>query len=295
MSDLTQDYTFDLGGYVFGLGRPVFTHEGAFDPGSVTWRTQDVDIAHGDGVVFGEDFITPPTWVWTLGVDQASDVAALAEMGRLAQAWRTRPKPGDAVPLRYRVGGRTRRVYGRPRNLAPSLDNRLLSGYAEYLADFRLADALHYSDELKSTGNAQLAQSSIGGGLRSPLISPLRSIRPTSSARAGSDVVGGDAPSWAIVTIKGPVSSAVVEVVGQWRLELNMPLGPNDEVVVDPRPWKRSVILNGGGSVAGRLGRRTSLAELRLQPGPIQMIFNGAAASAGGTAKVSWRDAHHSL
>lgn len=294
MADLL-DYQFEVDGYVFGLGRPVFTNEDGFDPSGAEWRVQDQSVAQGSGTVFGRDYLEPASWTWALGVDRTSEATALAEMALLTRAWRVSARlgPGEVVPLRYRLAGRTRRVYGRPRRLAPTLDNRFMSGYAAYLADFKRADDLHYDDVEKSATTT--AQVSSAGGIKSPLKAPLRSIRQITSERGGGIEVGGDADTWAVVTIKGPISTAVVECPGRWRVELNKTLLADDVVVIDPRPWARTVLLNGGGGIAGFLGRGTRLADMTLAPGPAVFTFGGVATASGAQATVSWRDASHSL
>lgn len=295
MVDL-QDYQFEVDGFAFGLGLGTFTDEEGFDPAGGDWRTQDGVVAHGDGATFGRDYLEPGSWAWELGIDKTSDATALEEMARLAKAWRvTRTlKPGEAVPLRYRLAGRTRRIYGRPRRLAPALDNRFMLGYAAYVADFKRADDLHYDDEEQSASTVPGAVSS-AGGLTAPLKSPLRSTRSLASERAGSILVGGDADTWAIVTITGPASGVVVECPGRWRVELARPLIATDTVVIDPRPWVRTVVLNGSVGIAGSLGRGTHLADMTLAPGPTHFTFSAETSQAGATATVSWRNASHSL
>lgn len=294
MADL-QDYQFEVGDFVFGLNRGVFVEEDGFDPSGADWRTQDMPVAHGDGTVFGRDYLEPALWTWTLGVDKTDPATALEQMAALTKAWRASRNlgPGEVLPLRYRLAGRTRRVYGRPRRLAPTLDNRFMQGYASYIADFQRADDLHYDDVEKSATTT--ARVSSAGGLKAPLKAPLRSIRSLTSERGGGIDVGGDADTWAIVTIRGPISTAIVECPGRWRVELNRNLSSSDTVVIDPRPWARTVLLNGTAGVAGSLSRNTRLADMTLAPGPAVFTFSGVATASGASATVSWRDASHSL
>lgn len=297
MADLTSDYQFEVDGFVFGLGRPVFVEEDGFDPGTAEWRVQDGVIAQGDGRQFGRDFREAPTWAWNLGVDRDSESNALATLGEMAQVWaneKRRRIPGAVATLRYRIAGRVRRVYGRPGRFGSAFDNRISQGYNAVTADFRLADHLHYSDVENSVTFA-LGSTSSAGGLKSPLVDPLRTTQRLASQRSGSVGVTTDAPTWAVVTIKGPISQPTVELVGGWKVSLDMVLTSSDSVTIDPRPWARTAILNGSASVGGRLGRLSRLADMLLPRGEHQFTLSGAATSVGATATVSWRDAHYGL
>lgn len=213
----STDYQFDIAGVSFGRGLPLFVVDGSFDPGTAEWRTQDGEVAHGDGNTFGRDYISGPTWAWTIGVDRFDPQNALERVRRIKRAWQptgsNRLAPSQVMRLDYRIAGRKRHVYGRPRNFATSLDNKILTGFAEITADFKCADHLTYDSSEQIVQTSLVADAA--GGFRFPMKSPFRSVRLTTSERRGIGTVGDDADTWPIIEVKGPISGAVIECVGQ--------------------------------------------------------------------------------
>ena len=294
---LFDDYQFEIDGFIFGRGATVFVEDGTFEPGSVEWRTQDTDVAGGDGGVFGRDYISAPTWAWTLGVDRLTTAGALADMAELSKRWlggRARRNPREVTTLRYQLNGRIRQVYGRPRNLAPTLDTRLTQGYAAYAADFKCADHLSYDANEQIVTIPLVAPYT--GGFTVPAKMPWRSIRSLTSERRGAGVVRGDAETWPVIEIQGPISGGVLECVGRWRIELARTVAADQTLTIDTHPWARTVTMNDSTAGAGGfLGRRTRLSALYLAPGACQFLLTGSAATPGAVATVRWRDASHSL
>lgn len=294
MTAFLYDYQFELGDVVFGIGTPVTIEDEGFDPGTVTWRTQDAQLSSGDVTLFGVDMRTPPTWAWNLSTDCQDAQGALAAAAALEAVWPpddVRLTPGAVMELRYAFAGRTRRVYGRPRKWAAPPSNRIIGGYMPITTDFVLADALHYDDVEESTQLGLVAAEA--GGLEAPLASPLATDAYVGS-RPGNLIVGGDVPTWPIITFHGPMSDPWV-VVGEWRLDLNVDITTDETVVVDTRPWQRNVLRNGTSFIPGVLGRRTRLDQLSLPPGAHAVAFGGLDPSATGTVTVSWRPAYRSL
>lgn len=298
MADLTDDYQFELDGVLFGRSTTIFVEEDGFSPGRVDWRTQDAEVPQGDGVMFGRDFAGAPTWAWNLGIDRDNETEVLADQSRLTAVWRAdkhRRTPGAVAALRYRLNGRVRRVYGRPRALAPSFDNRFSQGYIGLVADFRCADHLHYDDDLKSN-NIPVGEITQVGGFKEPLSEPIMDTRTTTAARAGGVDIGGDAPTWILVKFEGPISNPYVEADnGLWRIQLNTSIASGESITIDPRPWARTVLRSDGASVAGTLNRGSRLQEMSLAPGPHVITFGGSAQEPGSSTTVSWRDASYSL
>lgn len=294
MADLTKDHQWELDGYVFGLGRPMLVVEDGFDPGSASWRTQDQSYASGDGKAYGVDYLDAPTWAFDGGCDAQDTASALKTLADFTRAWRaeeTRRTPGAVLPLRYRIAGRVRRVYGRPRRLSHAPTNRILGGWLPITADFDCADALHYDDTEASTSIGITV--SQNGGLTAPLMEPLSTVTAGAETESGI-IVGGDAPTWAVVTFTGPVSNPYVEV-GDWHCGLRGTLAEGEEVTIDSRPWARSVIRNDGASMGGSLDRKTYLDQMKLPPGQHAIVYGGGSEVANSTATVRWRSAYHAL
>lgn len=293
MADL-KDYQFELDDYAFGLGLPMLLVDGGFDPGSASWRTQDQPHAHGDGTTFGRDQLDGPTWAWELGTDQGDPASALKVLADFSKAWRAteaRQTPGAVLALRYALAGRTRRVYGRPRRLAAPPNNKILSGWIPVTCDFQTADALHYDDTEESLSVGITTSSA--GGLTSPLKEPLATVTEGAETRTGINV-GGDAPTWAVVSFTGPVSNPYVEL-GGWHCGLRGSLADGEEVTIDSRPWVRTAVRNDGASMGGRLDRKTYLDRMLLPPGGYEIVYGGGSSVATSTATVRWRSAFHAL
>ncbi len=290
------DYQFELSDVVFGRDSVIkLDGEDGFDPGVVGIDVQDTDYEQEDGRYFGIDRLRGPTWSWKLFTDRQTAEQALATLASLAQVWRAddvRLKPGEYLPLRYAVGGRTRRVYGRPRRLSFPPENRILGGFIPITADFVTADALHYDDVLSQT--TMSLSPAVSGGFLVPFKMPLATIRPTSS-RENVVQVTGDAATWAMVTFHGPVVAPSLQMDGGWEVGLDVALTAGQSVTIDARPWARTAIRNDGASLGGRLTRSSRLADMKLPPGSRVFHYRGADATGTSRATVAWRNASHSL
>jgi len=287
-----QDQGFEMLGQTFGLSGNVLVED--FQPGADSWRTQDADDPQGDARMFGRDLRSAGPWTWSLGVNREDERDALDTLSALGSAWRNTTgtyRPGDVVTLRYNVGGRVRRVYGRPRNFAPTLDVRRRAGYIAVDADFVRVDPLHYNDVENSAVVTQ--QPASLGGLVTPLRSPLTTLR-NEVDRAGQIDVGGTAPTWARVIFKGDVINPRLRVAG-WEVGFTETIALNRTVEVDPRPWVRAVKRDGALAPAGRITSKTRMHLMLLPPGRHQIVFTGQSQTGNATATVCWRDASHTL
>lgn len=284
---------FELGGLVFGPGCPVEVEE--FVPGSTSTRDQDVDDAFADVRHFGRDQKTPATWTWELGVNQRSEADALDTLADLESVWDAedvRDTVGAVVPLRYRVAGRTRRVYGRPRRFTPGTEG-LSQGYLPVTATFDRVDGLHYDDVEQSVPLTMGATPS--GAYTAPFRTPLRASG--GGERVNELTVGGTAATWATVTFQTTafVVNPWVEIAG-WRIELTTALPYDQPITVDPRPWVRSVYRRDGTHLGRYLTARSRLARMRLPAGRTHAARIGCASSTGAfTATVRWRNASKTL
>lgn len=261
------------------------------DLGAVDIREDDADRPREDGRAFGQDFRGGRTISFELGVFGQDEAAARTTLAALARAWRADPvrgTPGAVAELRMRHAGRERVAYGRPRRFA-SNDSEIGQGVATVVADFAVTDDVFYGTTAQIE-DVTLAPP-LGGGLTGVLAAPLTTT--TTSDRSAAITVGGELSAWPVLTIHGPTTNPVVEVVGRWRLELRTTLAYDRAVTVDPRPWARSVLLNGGGSLAGAVTRTSPrLSAMALPPGSYEVALRGIDETGTSSVRFAWRDAY---
>lgn len=290
-----EEGTFSLDGYKFGgANDPVVVVPGGFDPGVTNWRTQDADNPLGDAMRFGRDRLSPATWGFTLQTNLDTSTQALDAIEEIETVWKgdaTRATPGAVQTLRYNLGGRTRRVYGRSRRFAPTISPLTFQGVSGALADFQKADTLHYDDTEYVVDISILAGRA--SGIKSPLIGPLTTV-------AGGDridtiqEVGGNAPAPFIAIIYGPISNPYIEGPG-FFVKLNTTLAYDQYAVIDTRPWAQTVIRNDGVSLGGKLSRLSRLTTARLNPGSASIKFGGTDLTGRAKCRFSWRPTYNSL
>lgn len=288
------------GGVGFGIDLDVSVDDAGFDPGTDEWVTQDGQNPTRGTTAFGRDILTGPTWAWGLHVNKQDVPGALAALGRIRTAWRGRAiadKPGEVLAIRYRMGDRVRRVYGRPRRFSSPPDNKILNGYVPITADFKCVDAFTYDDEENTVIlTASVIGGDTGGGFTFPVTFPVTTLPPTSTDKAGAIVVGGDEAAYPVVRFNGPTTKPWLSVDdGAWRIDLNISLTAGEYAVVDTRAWRLSALKNGVEGIGGKLGRRQWLSDMKLEPGQHNLSFGGQAVSGGANCTVSWRNTHNSI
>jgi hypothetical protein len=285
---------FELDGFGFGGGdHSVVIPPSGFDPGSATVRDQDSVNPLGDNLRMGRDTKTPPVWAFDLMTNEYSAADALDSLDELAGIWQAdsvRSTPGALSVLRYRLGGRTRRVYGRARRFAPIVQTNLWGGVTAAVADFQLAENRYYEDELNTVSVSIVPATT--GGLAGVLKAPLSTL--AGGARQGVIQVGGRAPTPFTVTIRGPITNPWVAGPG-WKIQLNTTLAYDQSVTINTRPGVTSVKRQDGASLAGSLTRTSRLTTALLKPGPAEITFGGTDATGTATCSLSWRNAHYSL
>jgi hypothetical protein len=263
--------------------------------------TGDTPLPRADGIRFGQDFRAAATITFEVGVDAVDDAptllarhgANLSRLSAMAQAW-----DAEAVRKRFATpavlstvqGSRARRFYGRPRKWAPAASKLTRQGYTPVVCTFACLEDTAYDDR------EQIVRVDLvpppHRGLIGPLTTPLTMTGESSSKVAGDVIVGGTKATWPVITIYGPISQPVCEVVGQWKASLNLSLGMGERVVIDPRPWARTV-LRGGASVAGLLYRGTPrLEDMRLPVGRRDFVLRGTDDTGSAYMTVAWRDAY---
>lgn len=300
MSTTLNEFQFELlpdleaeAGQVFGIGADMSIDDEGFAPGDDEWEIEDEMNPRRGGINFGRDTLQGPTWAFDLHVNRLDIAGAIETLSSFRTAWRAqkiRQTPGAVLPLRYRLNDRYRRVYGRPRRLSAPPSNKIMSGYVPVTVDFQCADGFTYSDQEQSV-QLSLQQGSAGGFVF-PLVFPFTTLPVGTSQQ--QVVVGGDAPTFPIVTFTGPVTNPVL-VTSTWTLGLDMTIEEGQTVELDLRPWAMTVMLNGTSSVAGKLGRRQYLAEMALEPGPTMLTFRGSSEVSSATCAVRWSDAWNSI
>lgn len=276
---------FALNEYVIGGDSSYPVYLAGLDTGVVDTLHQDTARPFSDSRAFGRDQHSGPAWTFELRFGRnISAATALAALGDVTHAWRSPSRePGDESVLRYRAGGRTRRVYGRPRNFSQNPNLLFSHGYLVGAGQFVTSDAFHYADELRSVVVTLVPTNA--GGLVSPLISPLTTVAGGSRQGIISDV-GGDAPAPVIVKFHGPVSAPSVGA-GDWVVGLKGSLAHDESVTIDTRTM--TVLRNDGASLAGDLTRGTYLSQARLAPGAQELVFRGSDSTGTATCTVSWR------
>lgn len=290
MAELEQSQ-FELDGVVFGRNCPVEVAE--FLWGAPEIEDGDVNLPGQDGTVFGRDTWGGAALTWELtSAGQFTAQACRAAWRELAQVWATRAlraTPRAVMALRLRIwGGSTVVAYGRPRRLEAGNTAMIRAGVVEYAADFRTADSMFYSDTEYTLTLDLVADA--GGGVILPATWPL--VLAPAGERQDAVVVSGDAPTWPVLTIRGPVAQPSLELVGTGRsLRLDATLAYDQAVTIDTRPWARTVRRQDGASLAGAL-RGASLAEFRLPVGQTIIAYRGTDMSGQSTATVAWRDAY---
>lgn len=304
MADLLEKQ-FELEGVVFGRACPVEVEK--FGPTPGTWRTQDKERARGNGVNFGRDYRGAGTWAFDLYTngEDVHDAQAAAE--QLAMAWPTDElvaTPRAVTPLRYRIGGRTRRVYGRPRRWSAPPETVIDQGLLKITADFTVGDPLIY-DDAEESRTFTLAAADPVGGVRSPVRSPVLSRYTPSRVTEKAITVGGTVPTWATVEFQYGMTNPWIEVAPSepdpvtgkvkfagWHAQVLTTLLQNDLITMDARPWVRSTVRESG-TVA--ISRETRLLNMILPPGKHRVRLGSDDGSSTGAITVRWRNAYREL
>jgi hypothetical protein len=293
-----EDHQFELlpsetadSGAAFGIGLAVSCNADGFDPGSADWLVQDQDDPFSGVTRFGRDVRKGPTWTWALHVNKEDEEGALDALADLAEAWAPEDLDGgDVLVMRYKVGGRVRRVYGRPRRFSAPPDNKILSGMIPVTADFKLLDPHYYDDSAESitVGTEYTSE----GGFVFPVTFPVLTL--PGGYTNGSAFVSGRRKTWPIIRINGPVVNPEV-LTSNWTLKLTASIGEGHYVEIDTRPWKRTVTVDGTSFVPGALNPQTRLRDLFLEPGAQSFGMRGIAGTGTANATISWYPAYASL
>jgi len=284
---------FKFRGVEFGgsVGSLIVT---GFNPGAAEVRGTDQPRSRRDGSVVGQDFLGNSTWAFDISTNRDDLSGALATAAGLEAAWKdptVRLAENAAAPLSYELGGRWRRVYGRPGQfVGVSGDVLANQGAAKLVCDFRVTDPLHYDDDDTSV-TLTIVPATVGGWT-TPFVFPLSTVR-SSAPRAGNVTNAGDAPTALKVKFQGPVTDPWVRSSSGLEVGLIGTLAYDQSVTVDP--LSGAVTRENGSSAAGLLTRKTRLSSTLLQPGTTVLSFGGTDQTGTATATLSWRNAYTSI
>jgi hypothetical protein len=304
-TEVLPEASFELDGIAFGPGSATSIQD--VDFGDPELSVGDLPRPRADGMMFGRDYRGGRlvTFELTVLTDYAvpavpgyggyGTATALDELAMLGQAWSggtVRTTPGAVSRLRYRLGGRQRCLYGRPRKFAP-LSGYTTLGRVPVTATFQAIDHRFYDDVERTAVVPYLPPPA--GGLTFPIEFPWSTI--TVGYSPGVIAVAGTEPSWLVIVINGPiVNPAVTWVSGDWTLGLNLTLLDGQFVVIDPRPWSRGVRLDGVTNVAGALTATSPrLSALELPFGVHEIVLSGQDESGLSSMTLAWRHAYSSF
>lgn len=288
-SVITRDYQFEIDGYTFGKGLPIEVNADGFQPGRPDTRSQDVDNPAG-GQLFGQVTQGAMSWLFNGFVNDEDDQQALLDLEAFSALWQRPYGAGEVSVLRYRLGGRLRRVYGQSRRFAQTFDNRLIGGYLGLSFEFKSFDGSVYDDEERSRLLTFIPPTT--GGLISPLISPL-----TTAAAGDSQTgleIGGRVPAPFVATITGPISNGVLSC-SSWKLVLARSLSVTDVVKIDTTPWGRGIYLNGQRTTGLLSPSSSRLGDARLDPNGDAVSFGGVDPTGTSVAEIRWRPTYTSV
>lgn len=282
---------FRFDGIDFGDRLPLFVTE--FDAGNTEYRSAEVERSQGDGLIAGRDFLGGRTWGISLCTNMNNLPDALTLESRLAGAWHNpkhRTNSLALVPLSYELGGRWRRVYGRPSRWA-GINGNIYSvqGAGQIECDFKIYDPRHFDDRETVLRMSIVPPST--GGLMAPLVEPL------STVRSGADRVGyvnntGTADTPLKVVFRGPITDPYVRAAAGWEIALKGTIAAGQSITVDSFA---GTVLRGNSPVAGLLTRKTRLSSAVLPKGISDLTFGGVDPTGTAVAELRWRNAYYSI
>lgn len=289
-----KDYQFEIGGVVFGYGCPVASDGEGFDPGVDSIEGQDVFNSFSDSMTFGVDGVSPSPWAWAAHTDKAltpeDALEAVRELGAVWNRRAVRRTAGETIPLRYRIGGRTRVVWGRPRAFGNVLNNQMIYGVIPLNLEFQRADTLYYGDDVYTFTLA--ARPSTTPGFKVPFRAPLI----TAGSAATDDILssfGGDAPAPFTATFTGGTNPRLY--TDDWEIQLDATLLEGESITVNTYPWGARAVRNDGVRMPGVLSMKTRLSKARLSPDGESLNFSAVDSSGTATCTVAWRAAHTTI
>lgn|GEM_PF-3353890 len=284
-----------FGGVTIGGGAPLVLKD--WTPPVTDLRSEYTDRLGRDGQLPSRDLLGSSQWQFTVRVKRVEDLpAAMSEAARLEQAWKatTVRNSTASAPLDYSLDGGASwsRVYGRPGSYAgPSPNFATALGMGVVDLAFTQLDPVHYSAAEHQTSIG--AAAAVLGGLRAPLVGPLMSVA-SGESRAGVIQNAGDLGSPARVRFYGPCTNPTLTTDTGKTVGYVGTLAYDQYVTISA--WDSTVTLSpGGGSVAGRLDRRTRVSQMVVPAGRSEWSYRATDPTATSRAVIYWRDAYTSM
>lgn len=232
--------------------------------------------------------------------NQGAYQLGLDGLNMLRQVWRadsTRGKAGRVAWLVHSAAGRTRQIYGRPRKFAVSHSRLSRQGYTPVVAEFVAVDDRFYEQTEKEAEMYDHQRNT----------APPRPGRPGEatwqvwdSKKTAAVNQRGSVDTYPYIEIHGPCKNPKVTLTPNlWAVQLSMSIASGDHVIIDPRPWVRTVTHYKGSSaisVADKLTRASPLLkQMNLPPGSwtASMSFTRLGPPlTGPRVRIAWRDAY---
>lgn len=284
---VSEDGDFEIQGVTLkgSPDYPIYVQK--FDPGKTDHRDQDELNPLDNTILMGRDRVLPPVWEFTLGMGDFTPGPALAALGQLQRIWNVPERtPGAETALVYKVGGRTRQVFGRPRPFSFNPEMLVGLGYVVAVAGFHLNDALHYGTALRTLQMSMIVQK-VGGGFKAPFTAPI--LTDAGQSRNGFADNLGSAPAPFKLRINGPVINPVVTGPG-WNLRLGYAIPEGQWVDIDTK--LNTVRARNGANLSGLLSRSSRLLSAKLAPGRNEIKFSGTDNTGISNIRLTWYDAY---
>jgi hypothetical protein len=260
--------------------------------GAAGTYTADASYPNEDGLKFGQDFYTGMLLTWSVNVWLRGQ-EVYDEIGALKGIWRNkafRITSNLVTTVRMNRGGRTRLVYGRPRNFKETY-GEVERGWAPIDLTFQAADENFYDDELQ-IHNIGIQNPPVDG-LVFPNTVPWRLQQ--FQEQYTTVHVQGDLPTWPMFIINGPIVNPTIQYDSGWTITILAALDHTQTITIDPRPWRRLTLLNGvtTTNIAGTYTQDSpTMKNMVFEPGQHTVLFGGVDPSLTSFLTVSWRNAY---
>ncbi len=283
---LVEKFDITPGTLITGIGGNLS------DSGSGGTDTPDSSLPNEDGIKFGQDYYTGMILGFSVNVwhryHQVYD-----NIGKFKSVWRNpklRQTSNAVTALRMCRGGRTRVVYGRPREFKETY-GEVERGWSPIDCNFQCVDEKFYDDEVK-TQRIGIENPPVNG-LTFPATAPFRLQQFRESYTTVH--IGGDLPTWPLFEIYGPCVNPVIQFDNDWTLTLLVGLDHTQYITIDPRPWRRMTLKNGvvADNISGAYTQDSPvMREMQITPGQHTILFSAVDPSLTSYINVSWRSAY---
>lgn len=284
-----EEGQFEIGTTIFGRGTdyPVSSFE-ISSPESIPG---DYQGPQADDIRFTQDYLTPSTVSWEMGVIANKLLANIANpqniqtieglvsgrvlKERLVAEWRAdeiRKIWGSVKPFRYNQEGQTRIIYGRPRKIMTNAASRKAEFY-NVVCDFQRSDTRSYLDRVDSVG----------------------AIGPFGTAKGGTITRNdGDAATWCDIYIIGPFTNPTI-VIGGVTITIAASIAAGKMIVLSSVPWERKLINSDGVNLAASL-TTPYLEDISIPPdATVSWSAIGTGTTAASQVVIQWREAYHDI